>query len=196
MYFDTLDEVPAVETPHPSDWPWQEYWTGIIFNGEKIGFSHQQFVPDQGQYRIASEAALRLRFLMIDKEFAFISRDWVDENLQLENLEYEYKIDQSRRLIKGQVSNNRLLLSVSNQEHTDTKELSFEGELIPMNAVYVYPVLHGLEVGKIYHYQVFDGETLAIHPDEQTIEVCQQSELFPEKAFKIETEMLGVSTTT
>jgi hypothetical protein len=196
MYFETLDEVPAHETPHPSAWPWQDYWTGIVFNGEKIGFSHQQFVPDQQRFRISSEAALRLRFLMIDKQFAFISHDWVDERLQLENLEYEYKIDQSRRFIKGQVINNELLLEVSNQAHTDKKVLAFEGELVPMNAVYLYPVLHGLEVGKVYNYQVFDGETLSIHAVEQTIEAYQSSELFPEKAFKVETEMMGLSTTT
>ena len=196
MYFETLDEVPAHETPHPSAWPWQDYWTGIVFNGEKIGFSHQRFVPDQQRFRISSEAALRLRFLMIDKQFAFISHDWVDERLQLENLEYEYKIDQSRRFIKGQVINNELLLEVSNQAHTDKKVLAFEGELVPMNAVYLYPVLHGLEVGKVYNYQVFDGETLSIHAVEQTIEAYQSSELFPEKAFKVETEMMGLSTTT
>ena len=196
MYFETLDEVPAHETPHPSAWPWQEYWTGIVFNGEKIGFSHQQFVPDQQRFRISSEAALRLRFLMIDKQFAFISHDWVDENLQLENLEYEYKIDESRRFIKGQVSNNQLILEVSNETHTDKKVLPYEGELVPLNAVYLYPVLHGLEVGKVYNYQVFDGETLSIHAVEQTIEAYQSSELFREKAFKVETEMMGLSTTT
>lgn len=195
MYFETLDEAPEPVTPHPSAWPWQEYWTGIVFNGEKIGFSHQQFVPDQQRYRISSEAALRLRFLMIDKQFAFISQDWVDENLRLENFEYEYKLDQSRRFIEGRAANNELLLEVSNEAHTDEMALPFEGELVPMNALYLYPVLHGLEVGKVYEFQVFDGETLAIHPVVQTVEAYQSSELFSGKAFKVETKLMGLSTT-
>ena len=196
MYFHTLDEVPTIEPPHPSNWPWQEYWTGIVFNGEKIGFSHQQFVPDQDRYRIISEAALRLHFLVFDKQFAAMTHDWVDSSLQLKSLDYEYKIDKSRRLIKGNVHDSKLLLEVSNQDHTDKAVLPFEGELVPMNAIYLYPVLNGLKVGKVYNYQVFDGESLALHPVEQTIVAYQSSDLFNEKAFKIKTEVMGLSTTT
>jgi len=196
MYFHTLDEVPVAEPYRPSDWPWREYWTGFVFNGQKIGFSHQEFVPDQQRFRISSEAALRLRFLMIDKQFAAVTHDWVDAGLQLENFEYAYRIDKSRRMLKGEVLDSQLLLEVSTQDHTDKRVLHFEGELVPMNAIYLYPVLHGLEVGKVYNYQVFDGESLAIHPVEQTIIAYQSSELFDEKAFKVETEVMGLSTTT
>ena len=196
MYFQTLTEVPTVEPPQPSDWPWHEYWTGIIFNGEKIGFTRQQFIPDQERFRISSEAALRLRFLMMDKQFAAMTHDWVDADLQIKRFEYVYKIDKSRRLIKGEVHDNQLALEVSSQDHTDKKVMNFEGELVPMNAIYLYPVLHGLQVGKVYNYQIFDGESLAIHPVEQTIVAYQSSELFDEKAFKLETEVLGLTTTT
>lgn len=196
MYFKTLDEKPTIEPLQLSDWPWQEYWTGIIFNGNKIGFSHQKFVPEKPYFRISSEAALRLHFLMLDKEFAVISHDWVDANLQLKRFEYTYKIDKSHRFIKGDLHNNQLTLEVSAQAHMNKKVLQFEGELVPMNAIYLYPVLHGLEVGKTYHYQVFDGESLAIHPVEQKIIAYQSSKLFDERAFKMKTEVLGLTTTT
>lgn len=196
MYFRTLNEVPTLEPPQPSNWPWDEYWTGIIFNGKKIGFTHQQFVADHDRFRISSEAALRLRFLIIDKQFAATTHDWVDVGLQLEKFEYAYKIDKSRRVVKGEVHDSQLSLEVSTQDHTDSRVLHFEGELVPMNAIYLYPVLHGLQVGKVYNYQVFDGESLAIHPVEQTIVAYQSSELFDEKAFKLETEVMGLSTTT
>ena len=196
LYFDTLEEAPAIKPIQPADWPWQEYWTGIIFNGDKIGFSHQQFMPDKDSFRISSEAALRLRFLMIDKQFAAITHDWVDTNLQLERLDYLYKIDKSHRRIKGQVHDNQLMLEVSSREQTDHKILQFDGELMPMNGLYLYPLLHGLQVGKVFHYQVFDGESLTIQPVEQTILAYQSSELFDEKAFKVKTEVLGLSTTT
>ena len=114
----------------------------------------------------------------------------------MERFEYDYKIDQSRRKIKGEVQGKQLELEVSSQDQTDKKLLPFEGELVPMNAVYLYPVLHGLQTGKVYQYQVFDGESLAIVPVKQTILAYQSSELFDEKAFKVETEVLGLSTTT
>lgn len=196
MYFHTLDEVPTLPSHQPSNWPWQEYWTGIIFNGEKIGFTHQQFVPDQERFRISSEAALRLRFLLIEKQFAAVTHDWVDAGLQLVNFEYAYKIDKSRRVVKGEVHDSQLSLEVSTQDHTDKKVVFFEGQLVPMNAIYLYPVLHGLQVGKVYNYQVFDGESLAIYPVEQTIIAYQSSDLFDDMAFKVETEVMGLSTTT
>ena len=196
MYFRTLKAVPAVEPPQPSHWPWDEYWTGIVFNGKKIGFTHQQFVPDQDRFRISSEAALRLRFLVIDKQFAAATHDWVDAGLDLEKFEYAYKIDNSRRIVKGGVDGSQLLLEVSTADQTDRRVLQFNGELVPMSAIYLYPVLHGLQVGKVYNYQVFDGESLAIHPVEQTVVAYQSSELFNEKAFKLETEVMGLSTTT
>ena len=196
MYFQTLEEAPIVEPSHPSEWPWTDYWTGIIFNGQKIGFTHQQFVPDRQGYRISSEASLRLRFIVIDKQFAAITHDWVDAGLQLERFEYDYRVDQSRREIRGEVQGKQLKLEVISQDQADKKVLSFEGVLVPMNAIYLYPVLHGLQTGRVYHYQVFDGESLAIHPVKQTIVAYQSSELFDEKAFKVETEVLGLSTTT
>lgn len=196
MYFQTLDEAPAQAPLDPADWPWQEYWTGVIFNGEKIGFTHQRFVPDQGGYEITSEAALHLRFLFVEKEFAAITRDRVDADLQLEGFEYSYRIDNSHRHIEGAVANGSLALEVRSQGQADRKTLPFEGELLPMNAIYLYPVLHGLQVGKVYRYQVFNGETLAIHPVEQRVLAYQSSELFDQKAYKVETEVMGVSTTT
>lgn len=196
MYFQTLDDAPAPAPPAAADWPWQEYWTGVIFNGEKIGFTHQQFVPDQDRFRISSEAALHLRFLFVEKEFAAITHDWVDADLNLEHFDYNYKIDNSRRTIKGEVKGDQLVLEVSSRGQTDTKVLPVQGQLVPMNAIYLYPVLQGLEVGKVFNYQVFNGETLAIHPVEQAVVAYQSSELFDEMAFKVETEVLGVSTTT
>ena len=196
LYFRTLEESPQIPAQNPSNWPWQEYWTGIVFNGEKIGFSRQRFVPEHEQFRIMSEAALRLRFLMIDKEMAFVSNDWVDENLQIKRFEYEYKMDNSRRLVKGFTQDNQLKLKVGDGHHFDEQLLPFEGELIPMNAIYLYPVLQGLQVGKVYNFQVFDGESLSIHRVEQKIVAFQSSELFIEKAFKLETELMGLSTTT
>jgi len=196
MYFQTLDEVPAPAPPAASDWPWQEYWTGLIFNGEKIGFTHQQFVPEQDRFRISSEAALHFHFLFVEKEFAAITHDWVNADLQLERFDYTYKIDNSRRTIKGEVTGNQLMLEVRSRGRVDTKILPVEGELVPMNAIYLYPVMRGLQVGKVFNYRVFNGETLAIHPVEQAIVAYQASELFDEKAFKVETEVLGVSTTT
>jgi len=196
LYFKNLDEPPAVPGYSLTNWPWDQYWTGIIFNGEKIGFSHQSLTTENDEIKIISEAALRFNFLFVDKQLAFISEDTVAYDLQLQHLEYEYTLDNSRRKIKGHRKNSQLILHVGSADHFEEKILPVEGKLYPMNALYLYPVYHGLEVGKKYHFQVFDGETLSIYPVKQKIIAYQSSELFKPKAFKLETEVLGLSTTT
>ena len=64
-YFDPIK--PPHEPLHfrsLSDLPYKELWAGIVFNGEKVGFTHLKIVPlpDQGLFRIESEAHLRIRF--------------------------------------------------------------------------------------------------------------------------------------
>ena len=47
--------------------PQKEYWTGLVFNGEKIGFSHTLLTPGPDGWEISSTASLRFRFLGFDK---------------------------------------------------------------------------------------------------------------------------------
>jgi hypothetical protein len=71
-YFRDAGKPPA---PPPqfvlSDWPYKEYWAGIVFNGTKIGFSHFTISSSKefaNRFDIRSEVALRIRFLMFDKK--------------------------------------------------------------------------------------------------------------------------------
>jgi len=76
----------AVFSPPPprsltlSDNPIREYWTGIVFNGSKIGFSHFRLASaaeEESRYDIQSEAYFRIRFLMLDKKINLRSFDRV-----------------------------------------------------------------------------------------------------------------------
>lgn len=61
-----------------SDNPIREHWTGIVFNGSKIGFSHFRLASaaeEENRFDIQSEAYFRIRFLML--EFSLIKCDKV-----------------------------------------------------------------------------------------------------------------------
>ncbi|HEX9157174.1 MAG TPA: hypothetical protein VF827_04095, partial [Syntrophales bacterium] len=56
-YFDPIRTPP--EPPRfkgLNDLPYRELWAGIVFNGEKVGFSHLKIVPltDEGLFRLES----------------------------------------------------------------------------------------------------------------------------------------------
>ena len=77
-YFDPIKT--PVEPPRVkglNDLPYRELWAGIVFNGEKVGFTHLKIVPltGEGLFRLESEAHLRIRFLGLSKRISMKSVD-------------------------------------------------------------------------------------------------------------------------
>ena len=67
-FHDVPQEQRSSQRYELSSLPYSEYWTGIIFNGNKIGFSHfaikeSRDVP--GRYEIRSETMLHLLTWML-----------------------------------------------------------------------------------------------------------------------------------
>jgi hypothetical protein len=78
--------------------------------------------------------------------------------------------------------------------HRET--LPVRGKLYPSSVIAVYPIVHGLEVGRHYAYDVYDGETQSIRTVTQDILGYEASELFEGHAFKIRTRLHGQEATT
>jgi hypothetical protein len=81
MYFRDAGKPPM---PPPqfelSDWPYEEYWTGIVFNGAKIGFSRFGLSLSQSAsdlVDIRSDSVMRVKFLSFDKKINLKSNDQV-----------------------------------------------------------------------------------------------------------------------
>ena len=48
MYFREAAAPPPPPIKHLlAQWPYTEYWTGIVFNGAKIGYSHFSLTPSE-----------------------------------------------------------------------------------------------------------------------------------------------------
>ncbi len=60
----------------------------------------------------------------------------------------------------------------------------------------LYPLLHGLDVGREYRYTVYDGETQVLAEVTQNVLAYETSRLFDGPAYKIETRLHGHKTTT
>ncbi|HSD59295.1 MAG TPA: hypothetical protein VLC55_00375, partial [Burkholderiales bacterium] len=76
-----------------AEWPSPEIWAGVIFNGEKIGFSHLRLrpAPDApARFEIEADAVVALRFLGLEKKMTLRSLDVVRNDLTLERVEYRY----------------------------------------------------------------------------------------------------------
>jgi hypothetical protein len=178
--------------------PFSEYWTGIVFNGEKIGFTHFAIRPDAGteNYEIRSEASFVLSFLGIEKKIQLKSRDVVGSDLTMVDFAYEYNIDGSELRLTGRRAGSELTATIVSGGKPNEQRLPVEGKLYPSSVIVLYPVLHGLEIGREHSYRVYNGEIQAVAEVTQRITGYEWSDLFLGNAFKVETAMAGHRVTT
>jgi len=185
---------PSVPRYRLSQWPYREYWTGIVFNGAKIGFSYVALTqPDntEPEFVIASEAFFRIRFLMMDKKVSLKSHDRVGADLTLKGFVYDYVLDESTLKLNGRVVDGRLEVAVLSRGQILRQSFRMDQKLYPSSAVGLYPVLQGLAVGRTYAYNVYDGQTQTITPVRQEVLAYETSDLFKGAAFKVRTRLHG-----
>ena len=178
--------------------PQPEYWTGVVFNGAKVGFSHTRIAPvGGGLYELHGEAVLRFRFLGFEKRVQVRSRDTVDEKARLVRFSYRYLLDDTEQEVSGEAREGRLRYQVSTAGRPpEAKEVAVAESLYPSGVLGLLPVLEGLRVGKDFEWLVFNGETQGVDRAQQRILAYEASDLFSGNAFKVQTDMLGLHSTT
>jgi hypothetical protein len=197
-YFRKAD-LPPPHRPPVMEWPLREYWTGIVFNGSRIGFSHFKMTPaaePEGVYDIRSEAYLRARFLWVDKIIHLASFDRVHADLTLQRFYYAYILDGNRMTIEGEVQNDALAYTLQTRDQTVHRKIVLQQPLVAASATGLYPLLQGLKIGNRHRYDVFDGQTQQVSSFDQKVVAYEESELYRGPAFKIISRYLGRKATT
>ena len=198
QYFRDAGGTTAEPSRTLADLPQPEYWTGIVFNGAKIGFSHMRVAPTAGGlYELHSEAVLSFRFLGVEKRVQVRTLDTVDSDARLVRFAYHYVLDETEQDVSGEVRDGRLRYGVSTAKRApEQKEETLAETLYPAAALDLLPVLDGLAVGKTLRWLVFNGEAQAVTLADQRILARETSDLFEGSAFKVQTDMLGLHSTT
>jgi hypothetical protein len=200
MYFEDAGAPPAPPPKHAlADLPYDEYWTGLIFDGNKIGFTHLQIAPDAEHgdlHRLHARAVMHFRFLTIEKKVNLESTDIVHADLSIDRIHGVYELDGNRLEISGSMTPEGLAVTTESRGQVYRQTVPVRGKLYPSSVIAVYPIVHGLEVGRRYTYDVYDGETQSVRTVTQDIVGYETSELFEGRAFKIRTQFHGQEATT
>lgn len=181
------------------EWPYREYWTGIIFNGEKIGFSRVAVQLSRElprHYEIRAEAAFVLHFLGLEKKVNLKSFDLVRNDLTLARFAYDYNIDGAELRQTGEERGGELVVTVVSGGRPTGQVFENADRIFPSSAIALHPVLHGLEVGRTRRYRVYSGETQRVAEVTQSVEAYEASTLFEGNAFKVATALDGYRVTT
>lgn len=199
MHFRDAGVPPPVPARTLDAWPYREYWQGIIFNGARIGFARLSITPAPdaaSQYDIHTDAAFALRLFGLEKKYTLKARDRVNADLSLASFDYDFDLDGSHRQLHGRVRDGALETEVRTRGQNEARRFPLAGPVYPMNVLSLYPLRHGLMVGREYRYTVFDGELLSLAEARQQVEAYETSELFTGPAFKVRTEVHGHTTRT
>jgi hypothetical protein len=192
--------APPPPQPRALDaWPWQELWTGIVFQGRKVGFSRLELrraADAPGLWELESESALRLRFLGVDKRVSLRGVDRVRDDLSLESFRYEYVLDGSRLHVEGERDGGALAVRVESAGTRSERRLESAQPPMPSSALALLPVMRGLGVGAHWGRTVFVGESQSLARAEQRVLGYEESPLFEGAAFKVATELLGLESET
>jgi hypothetical protein len=192
-YFHKTDEPPPQPLSlSPADWPVKEYWTGVVFNGTRVGFTHIKITPSEdpmGGYDIHSAAYLRPRLFMFDKEIDLIAYDGVAEDLTLVHFSYRYDLDGNLLFLDGKHTGSKLEVTVENRNNVSRQTINLKDKIYPTSVIGLYPFLHGLQIGRLYNYVVYDAQKQKLVPVTQEIVAYEKSDLYAGSAFKIITRM-------
>ncbi len=198
MYFREAAVPPAPARYALSAWPYRDVWTGVVFNGEKIGLTHLAILPAENQaggYELRSEALLAFHFLGLSKQVTLKARDWVADDLRLERFAYDYDLDGNKLTLTGTVRNGQLLVERDTAGRVARETFPLTEAVYPTSAIALYPPLQGLAVGRSYRYRVYDGQRQELATVSQVIETYQESDLYEGRAYRIETELGGQQST-
>jgi hypothetical protein len=195
LYFGDAGQAPQPPPQHRlAAWPDRDYWTGIVFNGHKIGFTHLALAPAAeapGLFEIRSEAAFVLRFLGLDKRVQLKAFDVVRDDLVLVRFRYDYSIDGNAIALAGEQRGDALAVTVTQAGRTVEQLLAPGGPVYPQSVIALYPTLHGLAAGREYRYLVYSGEQQKVAEVTQRVLAWERSALFDGNAFHVETAMEG-----
>ncbi|HXF65539.1 MAG TPA: transglutaminase-like domain-containing protein [Burkholderiales bacterium] len=195
-YFHEAGSPPASPVQYDlAKLPFSEYWTGIVFNGEKIGFTRFSIRPAGGDhpryYEIHSEAAFLLRFLGFQKRINLRSRDLVNPDLTLVEFTYDYTIDGSALRISGRREGEDLSTEIVAGGRPSRQRLPAPPRIYPSSAIMLYPVLHGIALGRDYAFHVYNGQLQTIAEVTQRVLAYERSDFMSRPGFRIETSLHG-----
>ncbi len=195
-YFQDAGEAPPAPSYTLQTLPDKELWTGVVFNGNKVGFSRLKIEPlPDGLYRLESETSIRLRLLGFDKRIVLRSSDVVRDDLSVVSFSYDHVTDGSEMKLSGEAGERELRVTIATNRSTSVQRLPLAGRIYPAAALDLYPVLAGLAVGKEHTLNVYNGEVQRLFEAVQRVEAWEKSTLFEGPAFKVVTEMLGLTST-
>jgi transglutaminase-like putative cysteine protease len=157
--------VVAGEPARPSrqSIPLGEHWFSISLDGERTGFASLAIAPaEAGGYLVSGEGSVKMLVLGVSREASSREQYRVNQDGSLRTLAVEQTIDGSPMKVIGEVTADTIRVMVETGGKKKEKLLKCKGPVYPAPLLNLYPLLHGVAVGKSVQVQYFDAEAVKV----------------------------------
>lgn len=143
----------AVEAP-----PLSERWFGIFVNSERVGFYRQRIETSGDGYRMEGNGSVQMNIMNVSKKASMRETYLVAKNLALRSFEVEQTVNGSSSHLTGLVSGTAIHIKSDIRGKITEKTLAAKGEVYPVPALNLYPLMRAVSAGASHDVQMFDPE--------------------------------------
>lgn len=110
----------------------QSQWLGMYLKDSKVGYTQVETQPESYGYKISELTYIELDMMGAKRNLKSISQYQVDKNFELKNFTFELQTEAQKMLIRGELKNKNLNLSVKTGGKMQTKTLNVNPPVYPI----------------------------------------------------------------
>ncbi|HIJ82512.1 MAG TPA: transglutaminase domain-containing protein [Desulfuromonadales bacterium] len=142
--------------------PLTERWYGIYVDNDRVGFYRQKISETADGYLIEANGIVRLKVMGFSKEVAMRESYQAAKNMTLRSFDVEQTINGDTSRVSGRVNESTLRAKSESNGKTADKQIRFKGDIYPVAALNIFPLMRDATPGKTHKAMTFDAEEIKI----------------------------------
>ena len=136
-------------------WTDHDDWSGIYFQGKKLGFSHSTLTVRENEIAMNSRIYFRIKVGDVNHVTSFSQQTLLDKNLRVKSFSLLQEIMGHRQKIEGVVKEGRLLYEVTTLGYVKKHSKPFSAEHGLSSTVFLNILQKGLKIGTKGSFKIF-----------------------------------------
>jgi len=190
--------LPRIARTIPAPLEIREQWCGVYYQGRKIGFTSVTLVPHEqdGVPGVAITDRGQLRFSLLGAPQRIDLHAWafIDADRQLNAFTAVVQTEGSQLKIEGKRQGDAVAVTLSSPTSSWTQRIPDPSGKLWLSGLSSWATFHQLEVGQWGYLVILNP--LALKPEQVHFAVRRRETFAGAEALVIETDYLGLSTTT
>jgi transglutaminase-like putative cysteine protease len=142
--------------------PLTERWYGIYVDADRVGFYRQKISENADGYLIEADGIVRLKVMGFSKEAAMRETYQAAKNMTLRSFDVEQTINGETSRVSGRISDSTVRAKSESNGKTTDKQIRFKGDIYPVAALNIFPLMRDATPGKTHKALTLDAEELKV----------------------------------